>query len=609
MGEQEVVSVGGLFLMETEAEPSDRQWRMKMSESTINRSHVAEFLEELADMASKSGLHSLDREVREERLPALESGQVTLVVLGEFNHGKSTVVNALLGEEVLPMGITPTTAVITHLVHGEEASARVKPPRGGEPKELAYEKLGEVIRESSEDGDEPEYVEIAHPNAFLDDGLVLVDTPGVNDISRQKVEITYGYLPRADVILYVLDATQVLKKSEVTFIRDRLLRSNRERILFVLGKVDALNEEEAREVEAYARQRLETLIGPVELFAFSARHALEAQLRGEEADDQFVAFREYVRQFLREQKEAIVLDSALGGALRIAAMLEQNLAIKKQGYRLEKADLDRRIHAVHRKLRESRRLIAENLDRVDDGVGGIAATARHNLRVFSENFVEALPVQIERADAKDVKRYLSEWIQDTFKGWLESEGREIADSLETLAEEIIEITNASLREVVGTLREELGLQGDLDLEIDTIGYDVSVFALGTLGVSVLLFANALVGGLLTLATPVLAFFLKGKVDEKLKERAREEGVASIRRASELIEAELLRMIHHYGDRLKEFIENAGDRLYGQIEEALEQVQRETKDITNRDDLIKEVDLGLRRIKSISRHIEAARAKI
>jgi len=577
--------------------------------TTIDRDHVAGFYRELAELADETGLKSLKKEVEEEQLPALESGEVSLVVLGEFNHGKTTVVNALLGEEVLPMGITPTTSVITHLVYGQEPKARLKPPRQEAFKTLPYDELGEAIQDETEDGDEPEYIEIAHPNSFLKDGLKLVDTPGVNDISRQKVEITYGYVPRADVILYVLDATQILKKSEVVFIRERLLKANRDRILFVLGKVDALDEEEAREVEAYARQRLETLIGPVELFSFSARDALQKQNAGEEPSDTFQSFRSYVQQFVREQKEAIVLDSALGGALRMAALMEQNLAIKRQGYRLEKEDLQERIEAVHDKLRESRKLIAENLDRVDDRVGGIAATTRHNLRVFTENFVEALPVQIERADAKDVKRYLADWIQDTFREWLEEEGQDIAESLEELAEEIIEITNQSLREVVGTLRDELGLHGQLDLDVDTIGYDVSVFALGTLGVSVLLFANALVGGALTLATPVLAFFLKGKVDEKIKERAREEGEKSIRRASEVIEEELLEMIHDYGDRLKDFIENAGDRLYSQIEETLEQVQDETAEGPDREALIEVVDDRMKRVQTLSRHIEAARAKI
>ncbi|WP_158542580.1 dynamin family protein [Lujinxingia litoralis] len=576
---------------------------------TINRGHVTGFLEDLAEMARTSGLRSLADEVVEERIPALERGQVSLVVLGEFNHGKSTVVNALLGQEVLPMGITPTTAVITHLVHATEPRAAFKERRGGALHEVAYERLGELIRHAEEQEEEPEYVEIGYPNDFLEEGLILVDTPGVNDISRQKVEITYGYLPRADVILYVLDATQVLKKSEVVFIRDRLLKANRDRIIFVLGKIDALSEEEAREVEAYARQRLETLIGPVELFAFSARQALEAQKKGEEPGGDFAAFRGHVREFVRERKEAIVLDSALGGALRIAAMMEQNLAIKRQGYRLEQAELEERIKAVHARLRESQRVISENVERVDERAGGIAATARHNLRVFSQGFAEALPVQVERAEAKDVKRYLSRWIQDTFQGWLEGEGQEIARGLEELAEEVIEVTNQSMREVVGALREELGLGPGLDLEIDTLGYDVSVFALGTLGVSVWLFANALVGGLLTLATPILAVILKGRGDERLKDRAKEEGVAAIREATEAIEAELLRMIHNYADKLKAFIEHAGDRLYGQIEEALEQVQRERAEEGDREVLIAQVDERLEAVHRLARMIQLTRERL
>src|SRR5690606_26274827 len=139
-----------------------------------------------------------------------------------------------------------------------------------------------------------------------------------------------------------------------------------------------------------------------------------------------------------------------------------------------------------------------------------------------------------------------------------------------------------------------------------------VFALGTLGVSVLLFANALVGGLLTLATPVLAVFLKGKGDEKLKERAREEGVKAIHAAGELIEDELLRVIHDYGDRLKGFIETAGDRLYSQIEEALEQVQRETKDEVvgaNREALTQEVDEHLESVRRIARMVKTSREKL
>lgn len=570
---------------------------------------VEDMLTELSEISKETGLVTLSREIIEERIPSLQKGRITVVVLGEFNHGKSTVINALLGEEVLPMGITPTTAVITHLVHGQKARATVKPPMGAPAYDIEFDEIAAVVKHVEETKTEPEYVEIEHPNPFLDNGLVLVDTPGVNDISRQKVEITYGYLPRADVIIYVLDATQVLKKSEVMFIKDRLLKSSRNRILFVLGKIDALSSDDAVEVELYARERLTALIGPVELFAFSARDALSARKAGNEPAEAFTKFQNYVTEFLNEQRAYIILDSALSGGTRIAALIEQNLGIKRQGYKLEAAELEQRIRAVHKRLEESRRLISENIDHIDNAVGDIAAAARHNLRTFTQSFAEALPIEIERADAKDVKRFLPLFIQDTFKEFIELEGNQIASRLEDLAEEIIEVTNASLRETVESIRDELGMSGDLNMEVDTIAYDVGVFALGAFGVSVFFLANMLVGGLLTLAAPVLAFFLKDKVDTKIKERARDEGVRAVKVAGEQIEEEILKFIHDYGARLRTFVETAGDRLYGQIEEVLEQIQKERASNTSQEDLLLEVERRLDATRRVSRMIQTARDKL
>jgi small GTP-binding protein len=578
-------------------------------DTNITEAHIADMLTELGEIAGATGLRSLEREVIEERLPSLSAGKVTLVVLGEFNHGKSTVVNALLGDDVLPVGITPTTAVITHLVHGEERKVTIKPPHGAAPFEIDYDDMERAVRESGDEGNEPEYVEIAYPNAVLGHSLVLVDTPGVNDISRQKVEITYGYLPRADVILYVLDATQVLKKSEVTFIRDRLLKANRDRIIFVLNKVDALSPEDVAEVESYARERLTDLIGPVELHAFSGRRALEAQRAGEDVPAAFATFQDSLIGFVKEQRAFIILDSALAGGLRVGALLEQNLAIKRQGYQLEQAELERRIASVRAKLKQSRRLIASNIELIDERVSGIAATARHNLRVFTEQFVEQLPIQIERAEARDVKRHLPSFIQDTFKEWLESEGQAVARNLEELAEEVIEITNESLREAVETYREAFGLAAELDLDVDTISYDVSVFALGAFGVSVFFLVNAIVGSLLTLSAPLLAFFLRDKIDDRIKERAREEGVKAIEGAGEKLEEELLRVIHDYGDRLKAFVETAGDRLYRQIEEALEQVQIETQGDVDRAELLTTVDERLASTRKVIGLIQKSREQL
>ena len=592
-------------------EDVDRETLEGESLLPIRREFVEDMLLELGAIAEQRGYHSLHEEVHDDRLPALREGQMSVVVLGEFNHGKSTVINALLGEEILPVGITPTTSVITHLVHSDRPEVTVHPGGGETPYEIEYDEMDNLITDEDEGrgtGHEPEYIEIGYPNDLLEESLVLVDTPGVNDISRQKVEITYGYVPRADVILYVLDATQILKKSEITFISERLLEANRDRIVFVLGKVDALSDEEAEEVEQYARERLESLIGEVDLYAFSGRDALEAQQLRELPSEGFRTFRSDLIDMLREEKAEIILDSALGGGVRIASLLEQNLAIEGQAYRLEKEELEERIERVRAKLQESRQLIADNLDLIEERIGGIAATARHNLHVFRDEFLEELPRQIESAESRDIQLYLSAWIQDQFKEWLETEGAEIAESLEELSEEVIEITNESIQETVEKFREEFGLGEKLDLEVDTVAYDMSVFALGTTGLSVLFLANTLVGGLLTAATPVLAMFLKGKVDEKIKQRAREEGERAINEATEAVEEELIRVIYEYGERLEEFVETAGDRLYRQVQEALAQVRQELE-TKNREEALDEVAERLERVREVGRLLQSSREQL
>src|SRR6187402_529689 len=80
---------------------------------------------QLADVADSVGMVTLARDIRTTRIPKLEAERFHLVVLGEFNHGKSTFVNALLGQEILPTGITPTTASINHVIHADQPRARV----------------------------------------------------------------------------------------------------------------------------------------------------------------------------------------------------------------------------------------------------------------------------------------------------------------------------------------------------------------------------------------------------------------------------------------------------------------------------------------------------
>jgi Skp family chaperone for outer membrane proteins len=174
-----------------------------------------------------------------------------------------------------------------------------------------------------------------------------------------------------------------------------------------------------------------------------------------------------------------------------------------------------------------------------------------------------------------VQRYLPGFIEESFRDFLEQEGQSLGKALEGLAEHIIAVTNENLREAAEALNDELGLDPkSIDVTVDSTAYDFSVFALGAFGVSVLVFINALVGGLIALATPVVAYVLKGRLDAQVKSKAGKAGDDAIRTVAAKAEGELVAMIEDFGERLRQFVDDAGDRLYRQIEEALQAVLAE-----------------------------------
>ena len=522
---------------------------------------IASTLEELAALAEGAGMTTIASEIRDERIPAVQEGRMTMVVLGEFNHGKSTAINALLQSEVLPTGITPTTSVITHITKGDGDVRLIKQDS---VEEIDPAKFGEHVTEDA--ADDLRYVEIEVESAFLFDGLIVVDTPGVNDISKQKVEITYGYVPRADVIIYVLDSTQALKRSEIQFIENRLIKNQHDRVFFLLGKTDALSADEVEEIIVHVRGKLDRILGPnVPIFPVSARRAMKGE------DPGFDVFRDAVSAYLTEQRNEIVLEGGIRTGNRLASVVDQSLAIEQGALSLESDELAKRIVSVKSRLDKSRSLIAENVGLIESTTTEILAATRDNVSTFARDFSAALPREIERASADDVKRFLPDFIHDTFKDWLEAEGNHVAMKLELLAEEIIAITNRNANEAMSGVLEELGSKSrDLDLDVDTFGYDVGVFALGAIGVTIA-FSNLVVGGLLTLAAPVLAFALKGKVESVIRERAAEQGLAAIASAAAKVDEEFDRIVNEFSQKLTQFVEDSGDRLYRQIADALDRV--------------------------------------
>ncbi|XP_020086364.1 probable transmembrane GTPase FZO-like, chloroplastic isoform X2 [Ananas comosus] len=179
-----------------------------------------------------------------------------LVIVGEFNSGKSTVINALLGRSYLKEGVVPTTNEITL---------------------LSYSEVDSNQQERCERHPDGQF--ICYISAPILKEMNLVDTPGTNVILQRQQRLTEEFVPRADLILFVLSSDRPLTESEVAFLL--YVQQWKKKVVFVLNKMDLYrNDSELEEAIEFVKENTKKLLNAedVRLFPVSARFALEAKL-------------------------------------------------------------------------------------------------------------------------------------------------------------------------------------------------------------------------------------------------------------------------------------------------------------------------------------------
>lgn len=212
--------------------------------------------------------------------------EMAIAVVGEVNRGKSTFMNALVGTRLFPPAATVCTAALTRLRDGQPRG--VIEWRDGKSERFVVdagspvEGLRGLVSKKNPDASKIAAVNLWYPNRFARDGVVLIDTPGVNDPERWREEITVTALQSADAAIFLLDAHAVVSGTETMFLRQNIFGSLVSRVLFVVNKADQLSEAERRKVLSRTTEMLARLSPEPRIFMLSAREALEARLQGDE---------------------------------------------------------------------------------------------------------------------------------------------------------------------------------------------------------------------------------------------------------------------------------------------------------------------------------------
>jgi small GTP-binding protein len=228
-----------------------------------------------------------------------------LVIVGEFNAGKSAVINALLGEKLLQEGVTPTTSQINILRYGEQTEEKVV-EENHKVMLLPVELLSEVS---------------------------IVDTPGTNAIMRHHEELTRHFVPRADLVIFITSIDRPFTESERVFMRQ--ISEWGKKVVIVVNKIDLLqDEDELQQVIAFVGENARALLGVTpEIFTVSARLALRAK-NGEPnlwQSSQFEALETYIQNTLDQSSQVkLKFLNPLGVAAHIVEQMVETTQTKRQ---------------------------------------------------------------------------------------------------------------------------------------------------------------------------------------------------------------------------------------------------------------------------------------
>jgi GTP-binding protein EngB required for normal cell division len=366
----------------------------------------------------------------------LEHERLQLAVLGQFKRGKSTFINALLGDNVLPTGVVPLTAVATFVAWRREPLVVVHFKGEVRTEEFAvrtaYEIRNVLFHFVTEEGNPEnrlsvERVDLFYPAGILADGTVLIDTPGVGSTLRHNTEAALQVLPECDAAFFVVSVDPPITDIELDYLR--LLKSKVARVFFVINKMDYLKPDERRSVVDFLQKVLteKSLIdADGRIFCVSARDGLDAKqsCNNQALETSGIAALEdhLVHMLARDKirwledavrsKAADIMGQAsaeIGLRVRALNMPIEELAAKSDAFQEALRSIEEQRRTTRDLLAGDHRRLREALDSRIDGLHGEIAAQLG--RVIDTSLAGAVP----KAWEETARRALSTTMEDEFE--------------------------------------------------------------------------------------------------------------------------------------------------------------------------------------------------
>ncbi|NUT42234.1 MAG: hypothetical protein HOV86_19840 [Thermoactinospora sp.] len=373
-----------------------------------------------------------------------------VMIVGEFKRGKSTVINAMLGDKVLPSFARPCTAIINEVMWADERSALIYPLEAdgsaGDPIPVKVEEIVDYVTIGADDDNTPNPYQravVRWPLELCRNGVVVVDSPGLNE-APERERVTLAYLEQADVLVFVVDCQAAMSRSEQLFLDVHVKARGHEDVFYVGNKINLVEEDEREDVQREIRKRLGPYVSrPDRVFFVNARAALNGRRKDEGAlvaESGMVELERALEEFLtRERGRAKILSPAR--ELKYLLIEAREQIDRKEALLTQSVDDLRatyeRVQVPLNRLEQNRRVIVAQMEgHLRETRGEVEEAGRRFMqRVMAQipgwardydpsNQLGANPFKAREkmeAAVKEISDHLAGRIQVAFAEWQENE--------------------------------------------------------------------------------------------------------------------------------------------------------------------------------------------
>lgn len=505
-----------------------------------------------------------------ETMDVLQREQFEVMVVGEFSNGKSTFINALLKDEVLPASSIPTTAILNKISYAQKEQFEVVYSNGKKepltrtdfaefvayPAEKSKERMtSKIVQKMKDQFGKPTHIEIGYPTEICRNNIVLIDSPGTNDMDEERVKITDSYIPKSDAAIFLLNAAKIFSASEKSFLQ-RILDADIHKIFFVINFKDILKTEEQFEnvrnvvlenmPEGLTQPKIHFVSAKDALMHFTQqnvdlstlnirqRRRLEQQLPYE--DTGIVQFEHHLMEFLTYERGLEKLRKPYLAATRLLKQLDQEfIQYEMQTLSNSIQNVEQHVHSIESNLKSVERSLKSRISSIQkraeekkqaierwykNALNDIASVANATLEegIRAKQYPESIKDDISLATAskeKHIQQELNQRVKEMIIELFQSEGQSIQSELSRVSQSLLpnDIQYGSWGETIVRKEEKNSTVQEVSVGTAVVGGLAVLFSGG-------LFGWGLIGA--GVAGAAVATYVNRESDESMYGRLRSQ---------------------------------------------------------------------------------------